>query len=124
MSSSIRPVEASLDVRLLLDHPALRSLAADDAALIASELERQDFYSDQLVVEEGSTDRALYLVLSGSARLVRGGDEAGVLEPGAYFGELGLIAGKRRPSSVFASGPLATARLTRERFDALAARRP
>lgn len=121
---TLPPAEASLDVRLLLNHPALSFLGKEGATWVAARLERVDCYTGQTVVEQGTVERALFLVLSGTARVVRGGNDAGRLEPGNYFGELGLLAGQARGSSIVASSPLALARLSRERFDELAVAKP
>lgn len=62
---------------------------------------------EAVIIAEGSSDRALYVVTSGEARIDRRGVEVGVAGPGDHFGELALIAGRLRAASVTAVTELA-----------------
>lgn len=57
---------------------------------------------DTTIVSEGATATALYIVLSGSARIVRGGETVGRVGPGDFFGELALIEEHSRSATVIA----------------------
>ena len=63
---------------------------------------RRTYAADEPIVREGSTGTALYIVLSGRARVERGGERLGELKPGDFFGELALIEEHPRSASVFA----------------------
>ena len=58
---------------------------------------------DEEIVREGSTGTALYIVLSGTGRVVRGGETLGEVKAGDFFGELALIEEHPRSASVVAA---------------------
>ena len=63
---------------------------------------RRTYDADDPIVKEGSTGTALYIILSGKARVERGGDTIGELGPGEFFGELALIEEHPRSATVTA----------------------
>lgn len=63
---------------------------------------RRIYEAGETVVREGSTGTALYIVLSGLARVERGGETLGQLKAGDFFGELALIEEHPRSASVIA----------------------
>jgi uridine kinase len=83
-------------------------------------LERVDFPAGERLIEETSPGQEMFFIIEGEARLRRGHIELGNVGPGAHVGELGMIARRPRAASVVAITPLVTARLTRERYEALA----
>lgn len=58
--------------------------------------------SGTTIVEEGATATALYIVVSGRARIVRGGETIGEVARGDFFGELALIEEHPRSATVIA----------------------
>jgi CRP-like cAMP-binding protein len=58
----------------------------------------------RVLVEQGSTDAGLQLILEGSAIVSVNGVERGKLEAGQYFGEISLLDGAPRSATVVA-GP-------------------
>ena len=64
---------------------------------------RRTYAADETIVQEGSTGTALYVVLSGRARVERGGQAIGQLGTGDFFGELALIEEHPRSATVVAS---------------------
>ncbi len=46
---------------------------------------RRTYGADEVIVKEGSTGTALYIILSGRARVEREGQALGELAPGDYF---------------------------------------
>ena len=65
------------------------------------------------IVEEGQAGEAMYVVLSGSARVTRAGRKVGQLFPGDFFGELSALDGGARTASVVAQTPVEVLRLFR-----------
>jgi CRP-like cAMP-binding protein len=63
---------------------------------------RRTYDADDPIVKEGSTGTALYIILSGKARVERGGEAIGELGPGEFFGELALIEEHPRSATVVA----------------------
>jgi uridine kinase len=66
----------------------------------------------------------MYFVISGEARLARNGLALKTLGPGGHFGALGLLTKRPRSVSVAAASDLSLARLSPDRWAALAADRP
>ena len=63
---------------------------------------RRTYDADDPIVKEGSTGTALYIILSGKARVEREGQVIGELSPGEFFGELALIEEHPRSATVIA----------------------
>ena len=64
---------------------------------------RRTYGADEVIVKEGSTGTALYIILSGRARVEREGQTLGELAPGDFFGELALIEEHPRSATVVAA---------------------
>ncbi len=62
----------------------------------------------QTVVTQGHEGAGFHMILSGRAKVVRGGRRAATLGPGEYFGEMAVIDGGRRTATVFAETYLLT----------------
>ena len=56
-----------------------------------------------VIVKEGSTGTALYVILRGRVRVERDGQAVGELKPNDFFGELSLIEDEPRSASVLAA---------------------
>lgn len=79
----------------------------------------------QVIVREGFTAEAFYILLTGTATVERGGGAPGIaLSRGDFFGELGLLDGAARTATVIADTDLWAARLPRESFLRLIDRQP
>lgn len=64
---------------------------------------QRSYAANEAIVEEDQVGTALYIVLSGSVRVERGGTEIGRLGSGDFFGELALIEQHARSASVIAN---------------------
>lgn len=64
-------------------------------------------------MEEGQAGEAMFVVLSGSARVTRAGRRVGSLVPGDFFGELSALDGGSRTASVVSETPMEVLRLFR-----------
>jgi CRP-like cAMP-binding protein len=78
-----------------LSRSALRSIAG-----AATELDVGD---GTVIVQEGKSDRFLYVLLSGSAAVIRRGRRRDTIEPGEFFGELAFLDGGPRSATVVAT---------------------
>ncbi len=83
--------------------PLLAGLNSRIRKRLAETGKRRTYAADEEIVREGSTGTALYIVLSGAARVVRGGDALGEVGAGDFFGELALIEEHPRSASVIAA---------------------
>jgi CRP-like cAMP-binding protein len=62
-------------------------------------------YSDaQTIISEGQRGESLYIVLSGTVRILRGETEVKTLSVGEHFGEMALIRNQPRSASVVSQG--------------------
>jgi CRP/FNR family transcriptional regulator, cyclic AMP receptor protein len=64
---------------------------------------RRTYAEDEVIVREGTTGTALYILLSGRARVEKDGKELGQLSAGDFFGELALIEEHPRSATVTAA---------------------
>ncbi|WP_281325701.1 cyclic nucleotide-binding domain-containing protein [Polyangium sp. 6x1] len=117
-----------------LPHASVDALAATSALFaqvctatasrLVSYLEHVEVPPTSVVMREGEFGREMYFLVSGEARLRRANVDLGRIGPGAHFGELALIAGRLRTSSVIAESTLTLARLSREQFEQMSKRDP
>jgi trk system potassium uptake protein TrkA len=119
-----RPVEHSL-VQAIRAVPSLASV--DDAELLALAGESANLVwaAGSRVVALGSEGDGLYVVLSGSVRVLgEGGEEVGMLGPGEFFGEFSLLTGKPRQHDIVAVERVELMVVPRETVGRLLASRP
>jgi CRP-like cAMP-binding protein len=64
-----------------------------------------DFPAGRFIVEQGQVGNGLFILLSGTARVVRGDEVLAHLGPGDSFGELSVIDQQPRVASVIATDP-------------------
>ena len=103
----------------------LELMPADVRRLVEASFSRMSFGFGEVIVAEGDSADALYVMESGTARVVKKGDRGeevplNVLRAGDTFGERALLlADARRTATVRASSPVHVLRLDRVVFDAL-----
>jgi CRP-like cAMP-binding protein len=94
-----------------LSKSALRSIAG-----AATELDVGD---GTVIVREGKSDRFLYVLLTGSAAVIRGGRRRDTIEAGEFFGELAFLDGGPRSATVVATADSRLLILSPREMDAL-----
>ena len=67
---------------------------------LAGEADAVEFSPGRAIVEEGQAGEAMFVVLTGTARVVRAGRKVGALIPGDFFGELSALDGGPRTASI------------------------
>ena len=72
-----------------------------------------DVGAGHAIVEEGRAGEAMYVILGGSARVIRAGRKVAELIPGDFFGELSALDGGPRTASVVADTDMELLRLFR-----------
>jgi CRP-like cAMP-binding protein len=80
---------------------------------LAEEADVARFQPGRPIVEEGQGGEAMYVVLSGTAAVVRGRRSVARLIPGDFFGELSALDAGPRSASVVAETPVDVLRLFR-----------
>ena len=87
-------------------HRHLARLADEVDVAVGYELTRQGGYA-----------REFFVVVSGTAEVYRDGERVGVLDPGDFFGEVGLLGPRwERTATVVASSPMQLLVLARRQF--------
>ncbi len=76
------------------------------------------------LVREGESGDTMYFILEGSAVVTRGAQLVRRLGPPEHLGELAMLGVRRRAATVTAESIMRLARLSRARYQALAARHP
>jgi CRP/FNR family transcriptional regulator, cyclic AMP receptor protein len=84
---------------------------------------RVSFEPGQAIVERGDPGDAMYIVMDGAAEVDVGG-RFHRLERGDFFGEMAVLAGKRREATVKAVEPLVALRIAADDFQAFLADNP
>lgn len=85
-----------------------RSLSFDETRMLADICSLVDVHDGDIVIEENSIGRALYLVVDGEVEVFKGQGEdrkeIAVLRPGELFGEMSLIEDRLTSTSVSSRG--------------------
>ena len=100
----------------LRDVPLFADLASRDLKQLADSMKEHAFPAGAEIVAQGKGGVGFFVILEGSARVTRGGEELGTLSAGDYFGEMALIDGEDRAASVHADSDLRCASLTTWNF--------
>lgn len=113
-----RPTLGRKGIALLERVPLFEGLSRHQLRRVAGSAEEVRYGEGRPVVHEGARGDAFYVVVEGSAKVVRGPTRRriGRLGPGDFFGELALLTGGTRTASVVAETPLVTIRLSRAAF--------
>jgi CRP/FNR family cyclic AMP-dependent transcriptional regulator len=98
--------------------PLFSGLSQRDLKRIGALAEERWLPPGHRVIEQGKPAEAFFVILDGSARVVRGASQRLLrrLGPGDYFGEISLIDGTTRSASVVAESTLDVIRLPRTAF--------
>jgi len=99
--------------------PMFADLSRRHLNRLAADTDELDFEPGQIIVREGDPGEALFVVLSGEAKITRGGRKVGGVVPGDFFGELSAMDGGPRSASVVAATPVRLLRLFRHTLSSL-----
>ncbi len=95
------------------------NLSSRELDTLASRLLRERFPPGAVVIQEGESGDSFYLVDSGQAEVLVGGERRSILGRGTYFGEIALLLDIPRTATVRALTPLDVLKLRRQDFEAL-----
>ena len=104
--------------------PLLAGLDARIRRRLAETGKRRTYGPGEEIVREGSTGTALYIVLSGTAKVQRGGEVLGEVKAGDFFGELALIEEHPRSATVMADSEVECLLFPAWEFSALLGEHP
>lgn len=90
-------------IRLLKKTPLFSRVSDKGLKAIAKLATEKTFKKGTPIVSEGAPGTGFYLILSGSAEVVRKGEKIATLKSGAFFGEMALFDGAPRSADVIAT---------------------
>ena len=97
---------ADIEVATLKRVPLFSGLSDKDLKRLAKTLQERVFAPGDDVAVEGQEGHGFFLIESGGATVMRGGEAINTLGPGDWFGELALISKGPRTATVTASSEL------------------
>jgi CRP/FNR family transcriptional regulator, cyclic AMP receptor protein len=97
---------------------------AEGMERIAAVAVQVDFPAEHVIARQGEIGTGFFVVVSGAARVVRGGGTIATLGPGDFFGELSVLDGRPRIAQVIANGPTTCLALATWDLEALLLEQP
>jgi CRP-like cAMP-binding protein len=106
----------TLDPAALKDVTIFSTLAPEQISRMADAGDVVKYPAGDTLTEEGAIGHRFYLILDGSAEVVRGGQAVDTLGRGDFVGEIGLLGGGRSTGTVTCTSPTTCLTIWRERF--------
>jgi CRP/FNR family cyclic AMP-dependent transcriptional regulator len=85
----------------------------EEIAMLADEI---DLPEGRAVITEGETGREFFVLIEGTAEVVRGGKKVASIGPGDFFGEIALIAKTPRNATITTTSPVRALVITDRSF--------
>jgi CRP-like cAMP-binding protein len=109
---------------LLAGAPLLAGVDSEGLASVAARAIEVELGAGQVIARQGDVGSGLFIIASGSVRVVRDGDTIATLGPGEFFGELSVLDGQPRSAQVVADAPTVCLALASWDFEAIVRERP
>src|SRR4051812_15029443 len=90
----------------LKDVPFLSSLSKRELNKVAQNTDELDVAQGKVLAREGEFGHEFFVVVDGTAEVVRGDARIAELGPGDFFGEMALLGEERRTATVTATSPM------------------
>jgi CRP/FNR family transcriptional regulator, cyclic AMP receptor protein len=90
----------------LKDVPFFTSLSKRELNSVAQNVDEMDVPKGKVLAREGDFGHEFFVIVEGTADVVRGGAQIAELGPGDFFGEMALLGEERRTATVTASSPM------------------
>jgi len=100
------------------------NLSQDELGLIADNTEVLDFGTDEVVCTEDTDSDSMYFIYQGEVSISQKGVRFAYLKPGDYFGEMSLIAHRKRNATVTSLVPSVLFEISANVFDRLFEKSP
>lgn len=129
MSSTSVSHAAPMSAEKLTAFPTFDGLSAADAARITRDLTRMNFDAGSIVLHEGKSIQALWIILSGECSVIRRATDGSEmilanLKTGDVFGEMSFVRVAPHSATIRATTAMSVCTYTREDFLKLAAAHP
>jgi CRP-like cAMP-binding protein len=115
--------EAAVETKALENTPFFAGLSRDDLESILEVGRPATFDASDAICEQGEVGDAMYVLLEGSAEVDVGG-RYHTLKPGDFFGEMALIAARKRMATVTAVEPVRALLIPADGFQAFLLEHP
>jgi CRP-like cAMP-binding protein len=109
---------------LLAAAPLLAGVDPDGLASVAARTVEVSFPAGGVIARQGDVGSGLFIIASGSVRVVRDGETIATLGAGEFFGELSVLDGQPRSAQVVAAEPTVCLALSTWEFEAVVRERP
>jgi CRP-like cAMP-binding protein len=86
--------------------PLFANLTSRQIRKVARTASEDSYAAGSSIVLEGGRTETLFVILEGTARIIRNGRTVARRNPGEFFGEISMIDGRRRAASVVADTPM------------------
>ena len=111
-------------MELLRGVQLFHGVSDEDLAMIAAKATEVSFDPGRTIVRQGEVGTGFFMIVAGTARVIRDGDTLSRLGPGEFFGELSLLDGQPRIANVVAEEPTTCLALASWDFEAILAAEP
>ena len=103
----------------LKDVPFFSSLSKRELTEVAQQTDEVDVPQGKALAREGDFGHEFFVIVEGTAEVVRGDARIAELGSGDFFGEMALVGEDRRMATVTATSPMRVIVMTRESFRAI-----
>ncbi len=110
--------------RLLMGTRLFADVDADGLARIAARITEIEVPAERVIARQGEIGTGFYVIVAGSARVVRDGATIAHLGPGDFFGELSVLDGRPRVAQVVSDEPTTCLALASWDFEAVVVEQP
>jgi len=93
-------------IESLSNVPLFANLTARQLRKVVRSATEDSYEAGSTIVAEGGRTRTFFVILEGTAKVVRNGRTVARRNPGDFFGEISMIDGRRRAASVIADTPM------------------
>ena len=98
-----------MDESRLQPLPLFAGLSRRELAFVARVTDEVDVSDGEELIHAGGFAYEFFVIVEGTARVVRDGDQIATLGAGDFMGEVGVLEGTTRNASVFATSPMRVA---------------
>lgn len=99
--------------------PFFSNLSKKELGTVALEVDEVDVGPGKELAREGEFGHEFFVIVDGSAEVLRDGARIAELGPGDFFGEMALLEEERRGATVKAASPMRVLVMTRQSFRSL-----
>ena len=100
----------------LREVPFFGTLSKKELAAVARQTDEIDVREGEDLAREGDIGKEFFVIIEGTAEVVRGEDKIAELGPGEFFGEMALVSDDRRMATVRATKPMRMIVMSRQSF--------